>query len=147
MYTVRDKDLEALQAYKQLQSLDLSQCRALTDLTGLQRLPKLQSLELNCCRGLKGAALRALVQLPELRKLDLSGCSGLTDDCMPCITGRDAVPCSQEALKSPGSGTRQRLRDFGRPLSPRRLNKLPSTQLALSSCCKLPCNVQLSKSS
>ena len=93
MYTVCDKDLEALQAYKQLQSLDLSQCRALTDLTGIQSLPKLQSLELNCCKGLKGATLRGLAQLPCLQKLDLSCCSGLTDDCLPCITGRDAVSC------------------------------------------------------
>ncbi len=87
MYTLRDKDLERLQAFKQLQSLDLSQCGALTDLAGLQRLPNLQSLELNCCVGLTAGALRVLAQLPRLRKLDLSCCCGLTDDCMAYITG------------------------------------------------------------
>lgn len=88
MYTICDKDLERLAAFSQLQSLNLSQCRALIDLRGLARLPQLRSLELNCCMGLKGGALKALAQLPRLRKLDLCGCSALTDDCMEHITGR-----------------------------------------------------------
>ena len=92
MYTLRDRDLERLQAFKQLQSLDLSQCRALTDLAGLQRLPKLQSLQLNFCSGLTAGALGALAQLPRLRQLDLSCCCGLTDECMASITGAQNMP-------------------------------------------------------
>lgn len=88
MYTICDKDLERLAAFSQLQSLDLSQCRALVDLRGLARLPQLRSLELNCCMGLKAGALSVLAQLPQLQKLDLCGCSALTDDCMEHITGR-----------------------------------------------------------
>lgn len=102
MYTLRDKDLERLQAFKRLQSLDLSQCGALTDLAGLQRLPKLQNLELNCCTGLTAGALRVLAQLPGLRKLDFSCCCGLTDDCMASITG---TLTSMSTYCSPGVGS------------------------------------------
>ena len=93
MYILRDKDLERLRAFTQLQSLDLSQCGALTDLTGLEGLPKLQSLELNCCMKLTAGAVRVLAQLPLLRKLDLSCCCGLTDDCMDSITGTNLSVC------------------------------------------------------
>ena len=87
-YKTLDRDLDRLVAFRQLQSLSLSQCSGIRSLKGLARLPGLHSLELNFCTGLKPGALRVLVQLPELRKLDLSGCMAVADECMSDITGR-----------------------------------------------------------
>lgn len=100
-YKTLDRDLERLVAFKQLQSLGLSQCRGIRSLKGLARLPGLRSLELNFCTGLKPGALRVLAQLPELRKLDLSGCMAVTDECMSDIAGSDLLlPTSGEAQSS-----------------------------------------------
>ena len=87
MYTTGNSDIGRLAGYRQLRSLDLSQCRAISDISGLASLPQLECLELNFCMLLSSCQLTVITQLTQLRKLDLSGCSGVTDQCLRAIAG------------------------------------------------------------
>ena len=87
MYTTGNRDIARLAGYRQLHSLDLSQCRAITDISGLASLPQLECLELNFCTLLNSRQLTVIAQLTQLRKLDLTGCSGVTDQCLRAIAG------------------------------------------------------------
>lgn len=70
-----------IQAYPNLQTLNLSGCLQMTTqgLTAVAKLSQLQFLDLSSCRQITDQGLATLTQLQNLRTLDLSRCLQITD--------------------------------------------------------------------
>ncbi|GAB2916780.1 TIR domain-containing protein [Rheinheimera gaetbuli] len=70
-------NLSGLEPFTQLTQLNLGHCEALQSLDGLLHLPQLTRLDISCCYALQ--ALDALQYLTQLTHLDISHCDFLTN--------------------------------------------------------------------
>lgn len=86
-------DVQVLAGLTGLQSLDLSRCRSLTSVHGLAGLISLQSLDLSWCLALTD--VEGLAGLTGLQSLDLTWCHALTDvQALAGLTGLRSLSLS-----------------------------------------------------